>query len=121
MKRWILIVLIALAFDAVVVFLGFTQIKLDALQEPGHLETVLATHAKHTLVRQNSREGIPPAQRIGRQASKKETSYLEPRARRAMASMVTNSPMLVAGCTHVPRISPRPKCNSIPIAKSFGL
>jgi mono/diheme cytochrome c family protein len=61
MKRWILVVLIALALAAVVVIVGFTQIKLDALQEPGHLETVIATQAKHLLVRWNSRDGIPPA------------------------------------------------------------
>ena len=60
MKRWILAVLIALAL-AVVVIAGFTQIRLDALQEPGYLETVLATKAKHLLVRWSSREGIPPA------------------------------------------------------------
>jgi mono/diheme cytochrome c family protein len=61
MKRWILVVLIALALAAVVVIVGFTQIKLDALQEPGHLETVFATQAKHLLVRWNSRDGIAPA------------------------------------------------------------
>jgi mono/diheme cytochrome c family protein len=61
MKRWILVVLIVLALAAVVVIVGFTQIKLDVLQEPGHLETVFATQAKHLLVRWSSREGIPPA------------------------------------------------------------
>jgi mono/diheme cytochrome c family protein len=61
MKRWILVVLIALALAAVVVIVGFTQIKLDALQEPGHLETVFTTQAKHLLVRWNSRDGIAPA------------------------------------------------------------
>jgi mono/diheme cytochrome c family protein len=61
MKRWILVVLIALALAAVVVIVGFTQIKLDALQEPGHLETFLATQVKHLLVLRSSREGIPPA------------------------------------------------------------
>jgi len=61
MKRWILAVLIGLALAAVVVIVGFTQIKLDALQEPGHLETVFATQAKHLLVPWSSREGIPPA------------------------------------------------------------
>jgi mono/diheme cytochrome c family protein len=60
MKRWILIVLIALAL-AVGVIVGMTQIRLDALQEPGHVEAFLATLAKHLLVRQSSREGIPPA------------------------------------------------------------
>jgi mono/diheme cytochrome c family protein len=61
MKRWILIGLIALALAAVVVIVGFNQIKLGALQEPGHLETFLATQVKHLLVRRSSREGIPPA------------------------------------------------------------
>ena len=61
MKRWILVVLIGLALAAVVVIVGFTQIKLDALQEPGHLETAFATGAKHLLVGWSSREGIPPA------------------------------------------------------------
>jgi hypothetical protein len=61
MKRWMLVVLIALALAAVVVIVGFTQVKLDALQEPGRIETVLATQAKHLLVRWSSREGIPPA------------------------------------------------------------
>ena len=60
MKRWILVVLIALALAAVVVIVGFTQIKLDALQEPGHLETVLATRAKRILVHRSSRDSIPP-------------------------------------------------------------
>jgi mono/diheme cytochrome c family protein len=59
MKRWILVGLIALALAATVVILGFTQIRLDALQKPGHVETVFATQAKHLLVRWNSREGIP--------------------------------------------------------------
>jgi mono/diheme cytochrome c family protein len=61
MKRWILAVLIALALAAVVVIVGLTQIRLDALQEPGQVETFLATIVKHLLVRRSSREGIPPA------------------------------------------------------------
>jgi mono/diheme cytochrome c family protein len=61
MKRWILIALVTLALGAVVVIAGFTQIKLDALQEPSHLETSLATQAKHLLIRWNSREGVPLA------------------------------------------------------------
>jgi mono/diheme cytochrome c family protein len=61
MKRWILAVLIAFALAAVVVIVGLTQIRLDALQEPGHVETFLATLVKHLLVRRSSREGIPPA------------------------------------------------------------
>ena len=61
MKRWILILLIALVCGALVGIVGFTQIKIGALQEPGHLETVLATRAKHILVRRSSRDGIPLA------------------------------------------------------------
>ena len=61
MKRWILILLIALVLGATVVIAGFYQISIDALQEPGHLETVLATRAKHILVHRSSRDGIPPA------------------------------------------------------------
>jgi hypothetical protein len=61
MKRWVLIVLIALGLGAVVVIVGFAQIKLDALQEPRHLETVLATRAKHILVRRSSRDGYSPS------------------------------------------------------------
>jgi hypothetical protein len=51
----------SLALAALVVIVGFTQIKLDALQEPGPVETFLATQVKHLLVRRSSREGIPPA------------------------------------------------------------
>jgi mono/diheme cytochrome c family protein len=61
MKRWILAVLIALALAAVVVIVGLTQIRLNALQEPGHVETFLATLVKHLLVHRSSRERIPPA------------------------------------------------------------
>jgi mono/diheme cytochrome c family protein len=60
MKRWMVGGLIALALGAVVVMVGFSHIKLDALQEPSHLETVLATQLKHVLIRRDSREGIPP-------------------------------------------------------------
>jgi len=48
-------------FVTVLVIAGLAQIKLDALQEPGHVETVLATRAKHILVRRSSRRGIPPS------------------------------------------------------------
>jgi Cu/Ag efflux pump CusA len=61
MKRWILVVLIALALAAVVVIEGFTQTRLDALPEPSHLEALFATQAKHLLVGWSSREGIPAA------------------------------------------------------------
>jgi mono/diheme cytochrome c family protein len=61
MKRWVLVVLIALALAVAVVILGFNQIRLDALQKPGHVETAFATQVKHLLVRRSSREGIPVA------------------------------------------------------------
>jgi mono/diheme cytochrome c family protein len=61
MKRWIIAILIALALAATVVIVGLNQIRLDALQEPGQVETFLATVIKQFLVRRSSREGIPPA------------------------------------------------------------
>jgi mono/diheme cytochrome c family protein len=62
MKRRLLVVLIALALAAGAVIAGFTQIRLDAIQQPGYLETVLATQAKHLLIGWRSRKGIasPP-------------------------------------------------------------
>ena len=61
MKRRILFALLVLLFIAAFVLVGVTQIHLDALQEPSHFETVLATRAKHILVRRGSRQGIPSA------------------------------------------------------------
>lgn len=61
MKRRGFILLIALALAVVVMITGFYQISIDALQEPGRLETILATRAKHLLIHRSSREGIPPA------------------------------------------------------------
>jgi len=61
MRLRVLIVLIVLAAGAAGVIVGFAQIKLDALHEPGHLETFLATKIKHLLVARSSRHGIPSA------------------------------------------------------------
>jgi len=61
MKRWLLVALITLALAAVVLIIGFTQIKVDALQEPGQLETIVMTQAKHFLIHWSSREVVPPA------------------------------------------------------------
>jgi mono/diheme cytochrome c family protein len=61
MKPWILALVIALALVGIIVIGGLTQIRLDALQEPGQVETFLATTVKYLLVRRSSREGIPPA------------------------------------------------------------
>src|ERR1700726_4883347 len=60
MKRWGLIILMVLGLGGVLVILGFYQINIDALHEPGHLETAIATRAKHILVHRSSRDGIPP-------------------------------------------------------------
>jgi mono/diheme cytochrome c family protein len=61
MRLRVLIVLIALAAGAAMVIVGFAHIKLDALHEPGHLETLLATRIKRLLVARDSSHGIPPA------------------------------------------------------------
>ena len=50
-----------LGVGTAMVTVGFYQIKIDALQEPGRLETVLATQAKYILIHRSSRDGIPPA------------------------------------------------------------
>ena len=59
MKRRLLVVLIALALAAGAVIVCFTQIRLDAIQQPSYLETVFATQAKHLLIAWRSRKSIP--------------------------------------------------------------
>jgi mono/diheme cytochrome c family protein len=59
MKRRLLVVLIALALAAGAGIAGFTQIRIDAIQQPSYLETVFATQAKHLLIAWRSRKGIP--------------------------------------------------------------
>ena len=61
MKRIILRVVIVLVFVVAAGIVAFTQVRIGALQEPGHAEIVLATRAKRMLVRRSSREGVPPA------------------------------------------------------------
>jgi mono/diheme cytochrome c family protein len=62
LKRWIYIILIVLGLGAVVVIVGFYQINIDAIQEPGPIETILATRAKQIIVhRSSSRDSISPA------------------------------------------------------------
>ena len=61
MKRWILAVLIALALAAVVVIAGLNQMKLDALQEPGEVETFLATAVKQYLPASKAYFSVPPS------------------------------------------------------------
>ena len=121
MRRWILIVLVALGCGALVAIVGFTQIKIGALQEPGHFETVLATRAKHIFVRRSSRDGIALAP-TNLQASIEEGDKLFGTECAACHGLdTTNSPMPAAGCTRAPQISYRQKSSSIPIASYFGL
>jgi mono/diheme cytochrome c family protein len=60
-QRIILRAGIALAFLIAAGIVLLTQISIAALQEPGRVETALATRTKHFLVRRSSREEIPPA------------------------------------------------------------
>ncbi len=53
--------MVVLTVLAAVAIVSFTQFQLGALQEPGRLETVLATRARKALVRRSSRAGIPEA------------------------------------------------------------
>jgi hypothetical protein len=121
MKRWMLAVLIALALAAVVVIVGFTQIKLDALQEPCHLETVVATQAKHLLVRWNSREGIPPAPANLQASIEEGENSMAPTVSCAMAPTATHSLTTVGGCIRALRISRRVRCDATPIENCSGL
>jgi mono/diheme cytochrome c family protein len=59
MKRRLLVILIALALAAGAGIVGFTQIRIDAIQQPSYLETVFATQAKRFLIGWRSRKGIP--------------------------------------------------------------
>jgi len=59
MKRAILGGVITVTFGIAAGMVGFTQINLGAVQEPGHIETLLATRAKHILVRRSTRLGVP--------------------------------------------------------------
>ena len=62
MKRWILAAVLIVVLSGLVVIFAFTQFDLSALQEPGQVETFLATQAKRILIYKNSRSGIqlPP-------------------------------------------------------------
>jgi mono/diheme cytochrome c family protein len=62
MKRWVFTLLIILVLAVVLIVAGYQQISIDALQEPGPLETILATRAKHLLIfRSSSHDGISSA------------------------------------------------------------
>ena len=49
------------ALIAVAVIVAITQVKLDAIHEPGSIETFLATQTKHLLVGWYSRRDVPVA------------------------------------------------------------
>jgi mono/diheme cytochrome c family protein len=59
MRLRVLIVSIIIA--AVIVIVGVAHIKLDALHEPGYLETFLAARIKGIMIARSSHHGIPPA------------------------------------------------------------
>ena len=59
MKRWKLVLAATVVGVAALAIVALTQFPLGALQEPGRFETMLATKAKHFLVRRSSREGVP--------------------------------------------------------------
>ena len=61
MKRVVWIRVSILALVLVVGGVMASQFNLSALPEPGRTETLIATGAKHFLVRRASRAGIPPA------------------------------------------------------------
>jgi hypothetical protein len=50
MKRWSVFVFVAPLIGLLVLVAGVALIRIDALQEPGRFETVLASQAKHTLI-----------------------------------------------------------------------
>jgi hypothetical protein len=119
-KRWVLIVLIPLGLGTVVVIVGFSQIKLDALQEPGHLETVLAIRAKHILVSRSSREGIPPPP-ANLQASIEEGDKLFSTECAMCRGLEATNPLTpVAGCIRAPRISHHPRSRTVLDCKKWN-
>ena len=104
MKRRGFILLIALALAVVVMIAGFYQISIDALEEPGRLETILATWAKHLLIHRTSRKGIPTAP-IDLPASIEEGDRLFGLSvHSVMVSMATRQLTPDVGCIRAPRI-----------------
>lgn len=76
MKRWILTAVLIVVLSGLVVIFAFTQFDLSALQEPGQVETFLATQAKRILIYKNSRSGIPlPPKDLQASLEQGETLY----------------------------------------------
>jgi mono/diheme cytochrome c family protein len=61
MRLRVIIVVTIIAAGISAAILGLAQIRLDALHDPGPVETFLATNVKRTLVARSSSQGIPPA------------------------------------------------------------
>jgi mono/diheme cytochrome c family protein len=61
MRLRVIIVLAIVVVGAVAAVVGFNRAKLDALHEPGSVETFLATNIKKILIARSSGQGIPPA------------------------------------------------------------
>ena len=121
MKRWISVILIVLGLGAVVTIAGIYQIHIDALREPGHIETILATRAKHILVLwSSSRDSISLAP-TDLQASIEEGDKLygiECAMCHGADGHTPTDP--VGGCIRASPISHHPRCNNIPIANCSG-
>lgn len=60
MKKFVIAAIGVLALVAVIAVVA-SRFTLSALPEPGQTETLLASKAKHYLIRRSSRSGIPPA------------------------------------------------------------
>ena len=76
MKRWILAAVLIVVLSGLVVIFAFTRFDLSALQEPGQVETFLATQAKRMLIYKNSRSGIPlPPKDLQASLEQGETLY----------------------------------------------
>jgi len=60
MRRFVMLATGALALVAAIA-VAASRFTLSALPDPGQTETLLATQAKHYLIRRSSRSGIPPA------------------------------------------------------------
>jgi mono/diheme cytochrome c family protein len=74
MKKFVIAGVGVLVLIAIAVA-GASRFTLSALPEPGRMETLLATKAKHYLVHKSTRAGIPPAP-ADRQAAVKEGDRL---------------------------------------------
>ena len=120
MKRWVWVLLIVSGLGLMII-VGFYQIQIDALQEPGNFETIFATQAKQILIYRSSRDNIPQLRRIYRSASKQEINSSALNARNVMVLTVVPPLMPAGGCIRAQLILHRLKCNNIRIKNCSGL